>query len=176
MARMNYHMAPGLGDLIPGWFVVPQNPIQAAAQGGVKYIPKMGELIGASFVVPQNPLKRALGLPEAPPSMLQRGSTWVEEMYAKAKSAVGLSGMGCGGCGCGGSCGGCGMSGITDSTIDFDWDKITSGTAGWPTYAIIAGGAWLAFSMMSRGKGYREAVSTAKRRHPRRISRLAAAA
>lgn len=54
---LGYHPAAGLGDLLPGSFVVPQNPIEA---GQVKYIPKIGDILPARFAVPQNPLIAAL--------------------------------------------------------------------------------------------------------------------
>jgi hypothetical protein len=55
--HLNAHLAPGLGELLPGWFVLPQNPIAAARQGRV---PHIGELLPASFTVPENPIIRAL--------------------------------------------------------------------------------------------------------------------
>lgn len=69
------HVAPGLGDLIGGWFVVPQNPVGGGRAG---YVPSLGELMPGSYPMPQNPLMRGL-------------------------SAVGAGGSGTGmGCGCGG--------------------------------------------------------------------------
>lgn len=101
--RVNYHPAPGLGDLLPGYFVVPQNPVrdaegplvpsvQALAAGAVLKKPHMGEFLPATFAVPQNPIRKSL-----------------------ATNMNGLNGMGCG-CGGGQSCG-CasnfyGMSGL----------------------------------------------------------------
>jgi len=56
MANLNFHPAPGLGDLLPGFFVVPQNPI--TSQGvGVTYVPGIGELLPGAFAVPQNPIR-----------------------------------------------------------------------------------------------------------------------
>jgi len=68
------HPAPGLGDLLPGWHVVPQNPIRdagtaikatvtAKAGGAVVKVPGMGELLPGMFVVPQNPLRQVLSSP-----------------------------------------------------------------------------------------------------------------
>lgn len=53
-----------MGELLPGFFVVPQNPIwdnksrSVAPMGfaGAKYIPHIGELLPGRFSVPQNPL------------------------------------------------------------------------------------------------------------------------
>ena len=55
MAFTNIHPAPGLGELMPGFFVVPQNPI-TMAQTGMGYFARMGELLPGSFSVPQNPI------------------------------------------------------------------------------------------------------------------------
>ncbi len=49
------HPAPGLGDLLPGFYVVPQNPLRWVEQG-VGYVPHFGELMPAKFTVPENPL------------------------------------------------------------------------------------------------------------------------
>lgn len=55
--NLPFHPAPGIGELLPGFFVVPQNPIRdASGMGGVKYQPHIGELLPASFNVPQNPI------------------------------------------------------------------------------------------------------------------------
>lgn len=105
MSMINYHPAPGLGDLLPGFFVVPQNPIKDATT----YVPRIGEILPGSFVVPQNPIKDymsgRLNLIGRDPSV---GGT--------------INGKGVSGCGCGGSCGGCG--GLGDLTAD--WTKIQS--------------------------------------------------
>jgi hypothetical protein len=82
MSHIPFHPAPGFGDLLPGSFVVPQNPVrsdgtplvpsvQATAPGMVVRVPSLADLLQASFVVPENPLRR------------------------------GMSGLGCG---CGGGC------------------------------------------------------------------------
>lgn len=55
MPNCPYHPAPGLGDLVPGMFVVPMNPI-TAANGGVTYVPRIGDLVRAHYTVPMNPL------------------------------------------------------------------------------------------------------------------------
>jgi len=58
--HLNVHPAPGLGNLIPGSFVVPQNPIDG---GEIRYIPRIGELLPAAFTIPQNPLMDVLSSP-----------------------------------------------------------------------------------------------------------------
>lgn len=71
MSQIGFHPAPGLGDLAPGFFVVPQNPlrndatvlvpsVQASAGGRMVRKPHIGDLIPGSFVVPQNPVRRNL--------------------------------------------------------------------------------------------------------------------
>jgi hypothetical protein len=66
---INHHPAPGFGDLIPGFFVVPQNPIvdnksralmPYGFAGDIGYVPKFGDLMPSRLAVPSNPLIRAL--------------------------------------------------------------------------------------------------------------------
>lgn len=105
MSHLPFHPAVGFGDLAPGWFVLPQNPvrsdgtplvpsIQATAPGQGIQLPSLADLVAGSFVVPQNPL-----LPK-----------------------VGMSGLGCG-CGGGFGCDGGanyyalnGLAGLGDTT------------------------------------------------------------
>ena len=67
MSMLNFHPAPGLGDLLPGEFVVPQHPIRDAGtplvpsnvgltKGRPYKVPKLGDLMPGKFAVPQNPL------------------------------------------------------------------------------------------------------------------------
>ena len=96
MAQLNYHPAPGMGDLLPGFYVVPQNPVQP-----VKYIRGISEILPGSFPVPQNPVKD-----------YTRGQT-------KLIGQNGVSGCGCG-CGGSGSCGQInGIKGLGDFTSDY---------------------------------------------------------
>lgn len=68
MAFLPHHPAQGFGDLLPGFFVVPQNPLwnnksrSRAPMGfaGARYIPHIGDLLPSRFSVPQNPLISAL--------------------------------------------------------------------------------------------------------------------
>lgn len=95
MPWLPFHPAPGFGDLVPGFFVVPQNPIrdlgtpmvpsvQAATGNRPAYRAHLAELMPGRFAVPQNPLRFSL-------------------------ATVGLSG-GLNACGCGGGCGSCGCA------------------------------------------------------------------
>jgi hypothetical protein len=112
MAHIGHHPAPGLGELIPGSFVVPSNPIITPS-----YIPHIGELLPASFPVPQNPLIAAISSPPGygiPNSMKGLGcgcSTGCGSGMCGDQGMAGLSGdCGCigGMCGCG-SVGGMGL-------------------------------------------------------------------
>lgn len=112
MAHLNFHPAVGFGELMPGSFVVPQNPMRLAASG-VGYIPHIGELMPGSFVVPENPLRRAL-MAASP------------EKAAPSASGTGPGVPGVSGCGCCGlsGCGDCGygacsLSGMDGMGIDF---------------------------------------------------------
>ena len=140
MAHIGHHPAPGLGELIPGSFVVPSNPIIAPS-----YIPHIGELLPASFPVPQNPLIAAISSPPGygiPNSMKGLGcgcSTGCGSGMCGDQGMAGLSGD----CGCiGGMCG-CGMSGLGQ----FDMT----------TMALIAGGLVLVWMVMAPGgSAYRQ--------------------
>lgn len=141
MSHIPFHPAPGLGDLLPGCYVVPQNPIQAATRG-IEYVPHVGELMPGSFVVPQNPLRNELMgyssvRPAAPTAEV------VAEMVA-------LSGLGR--CGCsGGSCeqGFCGCGGGMGQI---------PGLPAIPPVLLYAAGGLLVLWMFSRpgGKEFRE--------------------
>lgn len=59
MANLNMHPAPGLSNVLPGWHVVPQNPMARKAYG-VSRTPGIGEILRANYVVPQNPVTRGV--------------------------------------------------------------------------------------------------------------------
>lgn len=145
MANLNRHPAPGLGDLMSGYFVVPQNPIQMASDG-VSVVPALGDFMAASFVVPQNPLRdQVLGI-TAP----------IGQGISGRK--MGLSGCGGDSCGCGGSCGCSGGMGDISSDFTKFTSDITSGNIsaaisdpimGIPAFAWVGG---LIAIMMLKGK------------------------
>jgi hypothetical protein len=133
---LNSHPAPGLGDLLPGFFVVPQNPI--TDRGPTTYVPRIGEILPGSFPVPQNPIKDYM---TGRLNLIGR-----ETGVPGTINGKGVSGIGCG---CGGSCGSCsgGLSGISE-----DWAaiqaNITAGNYGAvlqntvfgiPVWAVAAG-------------------------------------
>jgi len=142
MSHLPFHPAPGLGDLLPGMFVVPQNPIrdagtplvpsvQATAPNQVMRVKHIGELLSAAFVVPQNPIVRTL---------------------ATGGQTSGMAGLGCMGCGLGDT--------STTSTSTGSWtDFLTNSTiiSGIPD-GLIYGGAALALYMLMApgGKEYRQ--------------------
>lgn len=71
-----HHPAPGFGDLIPGFFVLPQNPVvdikdrrlmpygfagkSFGCVSQVGYVPRIGDLMRSRMAVPSNPLIRSL--------------------------------------------------------------------------------------------------------------------
>ena len=71
MAQLNFHPAPGLGNLAPGWLLLPYNPISpgtpmVASLGAAMprrpiRIPRMGDLLSGRYVIPQNPILAAMG-------------------------------------------------------------------------------------------------------------------
>lgn len=95
--NLNYHPAPGLSELLPGFYTVPQNPIAMAAYG-IGYTRGIGEIMEGYYTVPQNPVKAYV-----------TGSV----------KPLGQSGCGCsGGCGHKGQINGMGVVG--DLTADFN--------------------------------------------------------
>lgn len=138
MAHIGHHPAPGLGELIPGSFVVPSNPIVPSS-----YIPHIGELLPASFPVPQNPLIAAISSPPGYglPNQAGLGCGCSTGCGSGMCGNRGLSGLGAD-CGCiGGMCG-CGMGQLGMDPM---------------TLALVAGGLVLAYLLLvPGGKGYRE--------------------
>ena len=102
---LNHHPAPGLGDLLPGFFVVPQNPFKDSTT----YVPRIGEILPGSFPVPQNPIKDY--------------TNGVLNLIGRDPNVKGVV-NGMGDCGCGGACSECGTRGMGDITADFS--KISS--------------------------------------------------
>lgn len=116
MFMTGFHPAPGLSELLPGWFVVPQNPILAGGSAAVKYTPRIGDLIAAKYSVPQNPI-----------------------LAADRR----LAGIGCGGgCSCSGRCEN-GMGGLLDDPLGSIESTVSSITSyqimGIPAWWIGAG-------------------------------------
>ncbi len=167
MSQINIHPAPGLGDLAPGWFVVPQNPlrpdstvlvpsVQASAPGQITRKPHIGEFVAASFTVPQNPI--------------------VKNLQTHMGGLAGGMGCGCGTPDCNGGPNYQGLSGFDVSTVT-DWAKATSPVAGLPNWALWGGGLVAAYLIfMPGGSEYRQksrALASQYRGYRRAAGRVA---
>lgn len=121
---LNHHPSPGFGDLLPGFFVVPQNPIKA---GEAKYIPAIGDLLPGRFSVPQNPL--------------------IAQIRAGMSKLSGLAGCCCGGdagAGSGGAnTGDAGTGFINGAPVLTEGVGDLLGSINWLTVAVAVGGTYL---------------------------------
>ena len=94
--NLSIHPAPGFGDLLPGWYAVPQNPVDAG-MSGISYTPGIGDILPGVYAVPQNPLKDYIS-----------GQVRLIGQQSNATGQLNGAPVG-GGCGCGcGGHGGCG--------------------------------------------------------------------
>jgi hypothetical protein len=156
MSHLPFHPAPGLGDMAPGFFALPQNPLTgidstvlvptmgATAPGRWVRTPTMGDLVRGSFVVPQNPVA-----------------------FQLTQGLGRLRGLGCG---CGGGCsmGGCGGMGGLGQTPGTDaisqWLNTNGGSFGTtladtqtfagftlPLWGWLAGGGLVVYALMDLG-------------------------
>lgn len=161
MPMLNFHPAPGLGDLVPGWHVVPQNPlrpdstilvpsVQAASGNRITKKPTIGELLPGRFTVPDNPVKKGLHM--------------------------GMGGLGCG-CGCTSGPPAYGLSGLSmDGTGLMGTGLFAGGTDlstwGAGEYVTVGIGAYALYSLFSTGKRHagtvRRKASAAYRTNPKR--------
>jgi hypothetical protein len=165
MPSITSHPAPGLGDLLPGWYVVPQNPI-AAAQDGTTYVPTIGEILPGSYVVPQNPI---VDFTTGTVKLIgQRGGG--SPTPGQLNGIVTVPGrMGMSGCGCGGSCGG-GMGDIstdlalisTDLSSGNFLQAIQDPLLSFPLWGWIAGAIVLSMFVLAPSEG-RSRYSRARR-------------
>lgn len=133
--NIGYHPAPGLGELQPGWFVVPQNPVD----GPVTYIRGIGDILSTGgFTVPQNPvISRASGV------IMPIGTVPGAPAQINGKPVSGGLGCGCGGsCGCGGGMGDISSEWTqlqTDITAGNYMNALTTDTLfGIPTWGYLA--------------------------------------
>jgi len=167
MSHINMHPAPGLGDLVPGFFVVPQNPILP-----VRRVMGMGEFIEGKFIVPQNPILAALGLPQGIQGLKgdcgcgcnggggcrQQGTLHASEQGMVNGRRVAMDGMG---------------NILDDATAAAQdaWTQVTGG--GNTTYLAIGAGVLLLF-LFSRGSGgdsYRQELAKLRSKYPTRARR-----
>lgn len=146
MAHTNYQLAQGIGQLMPGNFVVPQNPVVAGfvspSTAGMRAA-HLAELMPGMFPVPQNPLIAAL-------------------TASTPECAKGI----------GNPCSGLGAfdlasitSSMTDSLQQMDWTK----------WAMVGGGLLVLYYLMGRGGGdktaYRRELKALRAKYPRRGAR-----
>jgi hypothetical protein len=144
MATINFHPAPGFGELMPGAFVVPQNPFRPAS-----YVPSIGELLPGTFTVPENPIIREL----SGQSSLRPGSNG---------STRTISMEGIGSCGCIS-----GMCGCDDGMGDLGFiDPITGGAA------VLGGLLILWLLSLPGGKDYRYDRIKARADYEKRLSEI----
>ena len=153
--QINRQLAPGLGDILPGNFVVPQNPITSPIAGA--YVPHIGELMPGKFVVPQNPLLVALS----------------------GKTMPGV------GCGCGSGPGDDGLGALDLSSFSSLGTSITDSISSlpWTVWAALGAGVVLLITLSGRGKSSSDysaarkaALAKVRAQYPRRGQRLLAAA
>jgi hypothetical protein len=159
MQIIGFHPAPGFGALIPGSFVLPQNPLGDYTPRPVSYLPHIGDILRSQNLLPWNPLK-----------MTPDGGLW---------NRKGVSGCGCG---CGGGCGmGQTLSDDLSSaatSVEGFINSITSNltSGGIPTWVWIGGAAVLAFLMFSRPSSaemaYSRSIAKARSQYPRRITKI----
>lgn len=143
--QLRHHPAPGFGELMPGFHVVPQNPIrdagtvlvpsvQAAAGNQIVRVPHMGELLPGTFRVPSNPILKNL--------------------------TGGMSGLGCGPA--------CGLGQVQQAAASGNLMGSLGGTIGsvgtWlqqsmlfgiPNWALVAAGIGAVMFMAPGGSEYR---------------------
>ena len=139
MNMLPFHPAPSsVGELLPGQFSIPNNPISdahsIAAANSVTYRARLAELMPARFSIPENPLLREL---------------------------TGMSSLrGCRSCEVGFVRGVNGLNGFTDD-IKAWYDKAVVSASDlfaggdWTKWAMIGGGVLLLFSLMPGGSSYR---------------------
>ena len=158
MPYLSFHPAPGVGDLLPGWFVVPQNPIKP-----VTMQQNMGDFLPAQFAVPQNPINN-------------------NAILKTLAVGVNTAAMGCASCQYrAANLNGMGGLGLGDLGYFTSFDPTTWGMAEWATIGI---GAFILFgafrpsgseyqkAVAAAKAQYRDAVTKAKTRYPRVYSRV----
>ena len=140
--NLSMHPAPGLNELLPGWYSVPQNPFDQSNYG-VTRVPTLGEILPGSFAVPENPVGR----------------------FALGRTTLIGQGLGCG-CGCGGS-GACGkINGAGMGDLSQSWGALTGNLSSGnfmdalqvpifsvPAWAWLAGGGLFLYMFMFAGPG-----------------------
>lgn len=141
MARLSHHPTGGVGgggvgEILPGWFAVPQNPFAPQS-----YTPGIGEILEANYVVPQNPFF-------ANPVMdYQNGN--IRQLGKQPGMPGSINGSRItGGCGCGSGVGKCSCSGMSGVSDDIS-GMLTQEVAGIPIW-MLGAGAILAVLVLKR--------------------------
>lgn len=159
MSHIGIHPAPGLGDMVPGWFVIPNNPIRDGQSAtGVGYIPHIGELIPAKFGIPENPIIRGLagcgmgycGNNNAPNAQLGMGA-WYNDLWSSVESSA--------------------------SNLKAQVDTAIPQTADWPWYywAGVVGVAVVAIQLLTPGgTAYSSARREARAKYKAEVAGLRA--
>jgi hypothetical protein len=165
----------GVGDFVPGWFSVPQNPV-----GG------LSGFASAVFTVPQNPV----GLGDFAPVSAMYVPAIQNSVLADAR-ARGLAGVGClcGGrgvgcgsntkCGCNGH-GGRGMGSLDTSSFTAFLSSVPSSLAsGDMTAWIVVGGAAAVLLLIATGtrfgsdrSAYRDAMEEARQHYEDEVAQI----
>ena len=116
-----------VGDFVPGWFALPQNPVCG-----------MGDFVSGTFTLPQNPIRDAMGM------------GFVSASFALPENVVG---MGDCGCGCGGSCNGMGDIDLSfDGTGIGDSLGANGAVPNWAVYLSLGGAALYAYTQKKGGR------------------------
>jgi hypothetical protein len=146
--NINVHPAPGFGELLPGFFVVPHNPITPVSR-----VPRIGELVAAKFSIPENPLTRALV-----------GDNGLQPQGSRSVSMSAIGSCGCIGSMCGQGCEGLGMGQLPGGL------EAVSGFLPW-----ILGGAVVLW-MLSRpgGRAYHQERARAESEYQSKVSGIKA--
>lgn len=138
-----FHLAPGLGELLPGWFNLPQNPLRLQAEG-ISYVPHIGELMPAKFTIPENPIRE----------VLEHG--W------RGHSA---------GCSCGGTCDKCsgglsglGVLGLPETVFGVPTAYLLYGAGA----LLLLGG----LSFRPQRKRYRAELGAAREKHKAEVAKI----
>lgn len=185
------NMSNGMGELIPGTFVVPQNPITAVTKasasvtgpsayvpgvGMVKVMPRIGEILDAQWVVPQNPIMDA-----------QRNRVGVGNAIIRNLGACGCgTGKNKNDCGCHGKGWAYGrggkypesaaLAGLGELSMDSLFATLSRPVMGIPMYALLGLGFVVVNFLSNRGPQYELSKQRIRAKYGTRVRRAAATA
>lgn len=145
--HLTHHPAPGIGNLMPGWWTLPQNPIVPA-----RYQARMGELLPGTFVVPQNPIVKTLS------------------------TGVNSASMGCASCQYRSANMGLGNLGYFDTMTPSTWGWMEWATIGVGAVLVLSmmrpGKTEYKAAVTSAKETYRKAIAGARAKYPRVAGRV----